>query len=369
MRKVRLFVVKKSVLVLFGGASPEYFVSCQSAGALIDALLELGHSVHALGITQDGTWIHTHAGTEAIADGKTWIEDAENVPAGICLDRGKQAFYVVEDGAMRLFEVDVAFPIIHGSTGEDGRIQGILDIAGIPYVGCGVRSSACCMDKATTMLFAEECGIRTPRYFVCEREDYLEDPDGITQAIYDLFTVDGVHQYPIFVKPASTGSSVGISCVENDEALPEALALAAQYPGKLIVEEGIKGRELKVAVLGNENPEVGAPCEIMVKGDIFNSFELKYESSGSHKIIPADLPQSVVDDLNRHSLNLYRALGCRGFARIDYFVTEDNQVVFNEANTVPGFTAHSVYPLMFKAVGVGYNELVEKLLETGRFDV
>ena len=358
----------KDVLVLFGGESPEYSVSCNSAACLIRAIDELGLTVHRVGVTREGKWLFTEATFDEIYDGESWIDLCGNKPVAISLDPKDHGYIVFDGDAFEKRRVDVCFPMIHGNTGEDGKIQGLLDVAGIPYVGSGVRASACCMDKVATMVFAEECGVPIPRYYACHRDDYLADPEGVEAAIDAFFTEGGISQYPIFVKPASTGSSVGISRVVSRDELGAALDEAAKYPGRLIVEQGIVGREIKIAVLGNNEITMGDTCECVVVDGVFNDFNLKYNSGGTHKVIPADLEESVVDELFVLTERLYKALGCKGFARVDWFVTPDNKIVFNDANTVPGFADHSIYPLMFSSKGVGYHELVSKLLELSSLD-
>ena len=357
----------KDVFVLFGGASPEYPVSCNSAASLVGAIVELGLNAHCVGVTQEGEWLLTEASPEQIYDGESWKNVDGNKSVTLSLNPKDHGYMVFDGDSWKCVSVDVAFPMIHGNTGEDGKIQGLLDVAGIPYVGSGVRASANCMDKVATMVFAEECNVPVPRYFYCHRDEYLADKEGIEQAIHDYFTEGGVSQYPIFVKPASTGSSVGISRVTEKAELRAALDEAAKYPGRLIVEQGIVGREIKIAVMGNDDIVMGHTCECVVDG-VFNDFNLKYNSGGSHKIIPADLEPSVTEELYALTEKLYRNIGCKGFARVDWFVTPDNKVVFNEANTVPGFTEHSIYPLMFKSKGIEYPELVRQLLELSSLD-
>ncbi len=354
---------KKEVLVVFGGASPEHEVSCSSAAALIGAISREKYNVHCLGITREGNWILTEASTQEIGDAKSWLTHGSNRKAVLSPDRADHGLLVFEDNGIVKQPIDVVFPIIHGETGEDGQLQGLLEIAGIPYVGCGVCASACSMDKSVTMNFARLCHVQFPEYYSCPCNTFLADPEKIAADVVSHFRKTLGEVFPLFVKPASTGSSVGISKVHNEEELMDALRVAAQYPGSLIVEQNIVGKEIKVAVLGHDNGlRVGELCEVMVDNGIFNTFELKYKSSGSHKKIPADLPEAVANEVKESAVNIYRSLGCRGFARVDFFVTADNTVVFNEINTVPGFTRGSIYSLMFEKAGVSYETLVEELI-------
>ena len=355
---------RRDLLVLFGGASPEYFVSCSSGAALLSAIDCEQWNVSAVGITQEGEWLLTEAPLEEIADGKTWLQHESNRKAVLSPDRKDHALLVMNEGAFSKRNVDVVFPIIHGETGEDGALEGLFQVSGIPYVGCDVCSSSCGMDKSVSMIFSDLCGIKRPEYYVCQSAAYQANPQAVTDDIVRHFTAClGDTIYPLFVKPATTGSSIGISKVENAEAMNEALAAAAPYSKKIIIEQGIKGREVKIAVLGNENPVVGDPCEVVVDG-IFNDYNMKYKVHDSHKKIPAELPEDVIAEIKAQSVALYSAMGCSGFARVDFFLTDDMEIIFNEINTVPGFTRGSIYPLMFASQGMTYEELVAKLLET-----
>lgn len=360
--------MKKDILVVFGGASPEYYVSCRSGADVIGAISREKYNVHCLGITQDGQWLLTEATPAEISDGETWLS-CNNRPAILSPDRVNPGLLILDCNTYKRQRIDVVFPIIHGDTGEDGKIQGLLEIAGIPYVGSGVCASACSMDKSVTMIFAEHCGVRCPEYFACDGQEYLKDPKGVAESILGYFEDCLPEVFPLFVKPASTGSSVGISKVSCVEEMDAALKIAAQYPGRLIIEEGIVGREVKVAVLGNRELLVGEICECVVDHGVFNDFDLKYKGAGSHKKIPADLPEDTVEELKRSARKIYACLGCSGFARVDFFVrNSDGAIVFNEINTVPGLTAKSIYSLMFDKTGIPYEELIEKLINLGLED-
>jgi len=355
--------MKKEILVIFGGASPEHEVSCASAASLIGAISREKYNVHCIGITKAGNWLLTEASTEEILDAQSWLNHPGNRKAIISPDRQDHGMLVFDENGYSKVHIDVVFSIIHGETGEDGQLQGLLDVAGIPYVGSGVCASACSMDKSVTATFARQCGVRLPEYFACSCSQFLAAPEATAAQIEAFFAGKLKEVYPLFVKPASTGSSVGISKVNNAEELLAALHVAAQYPGNLIVEEAIVGREVKVAVLGGANGiQVGEICEVMVANGIFNDFKLKYKSTGSHKKIPADLPEAVNEELKKQAIQIYTALGCSGFSRVDFFVKYDDTVVFNEINTVPGFTRGSIYSLMFDAAGMPYEDLVEALI-------
>ena len=354
---------KKEILVVFGGASPEHEVSCASAAELIGAISREKYNVHCLGITKEGNWILTEASTEEISDAQRWLTHASNCKAILSPDRADHSLVVFDKTGLRKQHIDVVFPIIHGETGEDGQLQGLLEIAGIPYVGSGVCASACSMDKSITVNFAKLCNVRFPEYYACACKEFLAAPEETAACVVKHFRDTLGNVFPLFVKPASTGSSVGISKVHNEAELMDALRLAAQYPGHLIVEENIVGKEIKVAVLGQEHDiQVGALCEVVVENGIFNTFELKYKSNGIHKKIPAELPEAVVQELKDSAVNIYQSLGCRGFARVDFFLKDNNTIIFNEINTVPGFTRGSIYAMMFEKAGVPYETLVEELI-------
>ena len=358
-------MTKLSVLVLFGGASPEYEVSCDSAASLIDSLSDGRYEVSCIGITKSGEWFYTEAEPGQIKNSVDWISHPSNKRVTVNLSKNSREIYVLDDNnAATVRQIDVAFPMIHGSDGEDGHIQGLLEVAGIPYVGSDVCSSACSMDKIVSMKFAEKCGLSHPRYYYCTSRDYLANPEQIASDILSHFDIASDSFAPLFIKPASAGSSIGISKVESKDTLRDALDLAARYGSKIIVEEGIKGDEIKVAVLGNEELSFGDICQIVVKDGLFNDYNTKYGGEQLHKKIPADLPEQTVSKIKSAAELIYRELGCSGFARADFFLTEDGEVVFNEINTVPGFSRSSIYPRMFESAGVSYEELVDALIRT-----
>lgn len=355
---------KKCILVIFGGASPEYEVSCNSAASLIEAISAEKYDIVRVGITKEGEWFLTNADVDEINDSVSWLKRSDNKKAVLSPDRKHRGLLVLEETGWSLIKVDGIFPMIHGETGEDGKLPALFEISGIPYVGSGVCASACSMDKTVTMIFADLCNVKRPEFYSCSTWDFNSDPDGITDDVMEFFANKVGFVFPLFVKPASTGSSIGISKVNSREELFEALKLAAQFNGNIIVEENISGRELKVAVLGNNNPISGDICEIMLNTRALNSYELKYKSTGSHKAIPADLSDEKVAEIKKAAIDIYKKLDCKGFARVDFFLKENGEIYFNEINTVPGFSKHSIYPLMFDSIGISYEELIEKLFAT-----
>ncbi len=354
---------KKSVLVIFGGASPEHEVSCTSAASLVGAIDRSQYDLYVAGITKDGAWYLTPAAPEAIAGGD-WLSDPANRKAVLSPDRGQRGLLVLEGDRWELIPIDVAFPMVHGETGEDGMLPGLLELAGIPYVGSGVRASACSMDKPVTMLFCDLCGIKRPEFFACQAEAFAHDPEGTAAACEDHFAKTVGTVYPLFVKPASAGSSIGISKVDGRQELIAAMDEARRYSAGLIVEESIRGRELKVAVLGDGYVRAGDICEILLSGSIFNSYDMKYAGSGAHKIIPADLPEDTAEAIKKAAIDIFKKLGCKGYARVDFFLKDNGDIYFNELNTIPGFSAHSIYPLMLASQGLSYEALVDEMLVT-----
>ena len=354
---------KKQILLVFGGASPEYEVSCESAASVVNAISRDKYNVHCVGVTRDGEWFLTKAAPAEIRDSRSWMERKDNKKAILSPDRAHKGLLVLEENGWSLIHIDGIFPMVHGETGEDGMLPGLFELAGIPYVGSGLCASACGMDKTVTMLFADLCGIKRPEYFSCGTAKFRRNPKREVDNCISFFQNKIGHAFPLFVKPATTGSSVGISKVEDRDELLASMTEAARYSSCLIVEENIVGRELKVAILGTDGVRTGDICEIMLEGNIFNSYTMKYSGSGAHKIIPADLPAEKTEEIKQAAVDIYKRLGCEGYARVDFFLKDNGDIYFNEINTVPGFSSHSIYPLMLKSVGISYEELVDSMLE------
>ncbi len=353
---------KKQILVVFGGASPEYEVACDSAASLIDAIDREKFDVHCVGISKDGQWWLTKASTKEIADSISWLEHSENKRAVLSPDRGAKGLIIMEGNSWSLQHIDVIFPMVHGETGEDGELPALFELAGIPYVGSGVCSSACSMDKTVTMMFSDICGIKRPNYFCCTCSDFKKAPEKTTDDVISMFESCQEQVFPLFVKPASTGSSIGISKVFDRAQLFTALREASKFGGHIIVEENISGREMKVAVMGNDEPVTGDICEIFMSDGNINSYELKYKSNGSHKIIPAELPEDKVAEIKKAAVDIYKKLNCKGFSRVDFFLRDDGELYFNEINTIPGFSRKSIFSLMFNSIGISYEEIVDELI-------
>ena len=347
---------KLNVCVLFGGMSPEHEVSLRSAEFVLNCLDPEKYNIYPVGITKEGQWILFGSNDYSMLPSGQWLECAENRPAAISPVRG-QGLLRFEDDRVVPEQIDVVFPVLHGENGEDGTVQGLLQLAGIAYVGPHVSASAVSMDKTLTKLVADQAKVRQAAWYLVRNNDLETRLDGILEQLEKNFA------YPMFVKPAGTGSSVGVSKAANREALKEALLKAGQYDSKILVEEFIHGREVEVAVMGNENP-VASICGEIDSGADFYDYDAKYVTDTSVAYIPARIPEDVAEKVREAAVAIYSAIGCQGLSRVDFFVTyEDNRVVFNEINTLPGFTSISMYPKLFAASGIPYTQLIDQLLE------
>ena len=346
---------KLSVCVLFGGVSPEHEVSLRSAEYVLNTIDKEKYNVFPVGITKEGDWM-LFAGTDySMLPAGTWQNHEGNRRAAISPVRGQGLLSFENDCAMRE-RIDVVFPVMHGENGEDGSIQGLLQIAGIPYVGPHVASSAVCMDKTMTKLVVDLIGVRQAAWQLVTKNGFARDAKGTMDAVEERF------DYPVFVKPAGTGSSVGVSKAKNRAELEEAIFAALKYDAKVLVEEFICGREVEVAVLGNETPVASIPGEIDSGADFYD-YDAKYVTDTSTAYIPARIPEAVQEQIRKEAVKVYKAIGCHGLSRVDFFATyAENRIVFNEINTLPGFTSISMYPKMFGASGIPFTQLIDKLL-------
>ncbi|TNJ37352.1 D-alanine--D-alanine ligase family protein [Prosthecochloris vibrioformis] len=344
--------------LIFGGNSPEHEISIVSAGAVASAIDRSKRELVPLYVSHDGRWYGGATAMDILS--LEMSELLKHEPLDVirqqldarCSAGGEDLFGF----DFRQERIDVAFPVIHGSYGEDGRLQGLLDMFAIPYVGCGVEAAALTMDKAATKVMAMHAGIAVADFFSCWRHEYLEDPGRIEHMAMERF------RFPFFVKPAHLGSSVGITKVHGRKELCQALEEAFMLDNRVLCEEMIEGREIEVAVLGNDEPYAALPGEIEPGGDFYD-FRDKYVKSHAQFFIPARVDGEVLEAIRGEALKTYRVLGCRGMSRIDFFVNSvSNLVVLNEVNTIPGFTPISMFPKMMAASGMDFPELVEKLL-------
>jgi len=348
-------VKKLSVCVLFGGISPEHEVSLRSAESVLNNMDSEKYNIFPVGITREGDWILYGGKDYSQLPTGQWRSHPDNRRAAISPVRGQGLLSFEGDCVVRE-RIDVVFPVLHGENGEDGAMQGLLQLAGIPYVGPHVAASAVSMDKTLTKLVADNAKIPQAAWQLVRREELRSHMDHV------LDTVERCFSYPVFVKPAGTGSSVGVSKARDREALRTALLSAAEYDEKILVEEFIRGREVEVAVMGNANP-VASVCGEIDSGAEFYDYDAKYVTDTSTAYIPARIPEDVAEVVRESAVKVYSAIGCQGLSRVDFFVTyDDNRVVFNEINTLPGFTSISMYPKLFGASGIPYSQLIDELL-------
>lgn len=344
-----------NLLVLFGGVSPEHDVSLRSAEFILQHINREKYQVYPVGITKEGKWLYYPGMDFSLLPGEKWQETEGVCEAALSPSRG-QGLLLLRDSGLQMVPIDVCFPVLHGENGEDGSIQGLMQVAGIPCVGPGVASSASCMDKTITKMTVAETGVRQANWYLARRDRIQKNLEWLVRDI------ESGSEYPLFVKPSGTGSSVGVSKVRSSEELKAALVEAAKYDSKVLVEEFIDGHEVEVAVLGNDDPIASVVGEVFA-GAEFYDYEAKYHSNESRTEIPANIPDEAAQRLREAAVTVYKALGCKGLSRVDFFLTyEGDEVVFNEINTLPGFTSISMYPKLFEAAGIPNDFLVEELL-------
>ena len=345
---------KLSVCVLFGGISPEHEVSLRSGESVLNHIDHSKYNVFPVGITKDGDWIHYTGKDYSLLPTGEWKDHPGNRRAAISPVRGQGLLSFEGDCVVRE-RIDVVFPVLHGENGEDGTIQGLLQLAGIPYVGPHVSASAVAMDKTLTKLVAGQAGIPQADWLLVRRGELDCHMDTVVTELEKRFA------YPMFVKPAGTGSSVGVSKAANQEELKQGLLSAAVYDEKVLVEEFIRGKEIEVAVMGNDSP-VASVCGEIDSGAEFYDYDAKYITDTSVAYIPARISEEAAEQVRDMAVRIYRAVGCQGLSRVDFFVKEDGQPVFNEINTIPGFTSISMYPKLFAASGIPYSQLIDELI-------
>ena len=349
-------MAKLNVCVLFGGMSPEHDVSLRSAESVLNNMDTEKYNIFPVGIAKDGDWILYGSTDYSKLPTGQWLNCPENRRAAISPIRGQGLLIFEGDNVIREM-IEIVFPVLHGENGEDGSVQGLLQLAGIPFVGPHVAASAVSMDKTLTKLVADNAGVKQAAWQLVRASEVRSHMEQIVTRLEGKFT------YPMFVKPAGTGSSVGVSKASDREGLIRALTHAAQFDTKILVEEFIHGREVEVAVMGNESP-VASVCGEIDSGADFYDYDAKYVTDTSVAYIPARIPEDVEEFVREEAVKIYSAIGCQGLSRVDFFVTyEDNRVVFNEINTLPGFTSISMYPKLFAASGIPYSQLIDNLLK------
>lgn len=360
---------KLNVAVIFGGQSTEHEVSRFSAQSVITNIDKDKFDVTMIGITKDGRWLRYEGPVEKIGSGE-WegIALLESGKADCCDDKGSSenmsnlpvasARSIIEGGNRRKEHIDVVFPVLHGCNGEDGTIQGLFELAKVPYVGCGVLASSVGMDKAYTKIIFEKAGIPQGQYVVFSRKRVNSDMKHVVREVEAVLT------YPCFVKPSNAGSSVGITKAHDQEELIKALKFAAKFDHRILVEEFIDGREIECAVLGNDMPIASAVGEVVPCNEFYD-YEAKYQSEdNSAVIIPAELDRKTTKDIQDFAVKAFKALDCAGLTRVDFFVHKTTgRIYINEVNTMPGFTSISMYPKLWDASGISYSDLITKVIE------
>lgn len=342
---------KKNVIVFFGGCSSEHEVSLASATAVIRNLNKERYTPIPVGITRQGDWYHYTGKTEQIAADR-WLEDMTNcTPAALSPRRDVHELLTFGPEGMGRIPADIAFPVLHGKNGEDGRLQGLIELAGIPLAGCGTLASALCMDKDRAHRLVSLAGIPTPKALVLDTADQ-ETADSFARQV----------GFPLYVKPVRAGSSYGVTKVNSSGELQPAMELAFSYDCQVILEENIPGFEVGCAVLGDQDPITGEVDEIELSGGFFDYTE-KYTLKTSAIHVPARISDEKAREIRQAAIRIYQALGCSGFARVDLFLTPEGEIVFNEVNTIPGFTEHSRYPGMMRAAGMEFSEVLDRILE------
>lgn len=340
----------KQVAVIFGGMSEEHDVSCVSASYIAEHLNKEQYRVLLIGITKSGGWYWFRGPASDLRNG-TW-EQGDCLPCRLSPNRGDKGLLISTAQGMEILPVDVIFPALHGRYGEDGCIQGLFELAGIPYVGCGVAASKLGLDKVLSKMAFAAAGLPQADWVLL---DHIEDSS------VAIAKVEQEIGYPCFVKPANTGSSIGISKAKNREQLVEALRLAETIDPKILVEKEVVGRELECAVLGNQAPQVSCVGEVLSAGDFYD-YESKYENAASQTVIPANLPIEVSDRIRELAIRAYQAIGGSGLSRADFFLAENGKIFVNELNTLPGFTQISMYPKLWAHDGIPYEQLLDQLI-------
>jgi D-alanine-D-alanine ligase len=353
-------VSRTRLAVVFGGRSTEHAISCVSAGSILAAVDRERYDVVAVGITPEGRWVLAPDDPSQLAlSGRELPSVKDGQAVALPGDPTSGGLVPLEDGPGVLGAVDVVFPVLHGPYGEDGTLQGLLELAGVPYVGSGVLASAAAMDKTVARLLLSAAGIAVTPAVTVRAARWEHDRDGVVDEVRAL-------GLPVFVKPARGGSSIGISKVTDLADLPAALEEALRCDPKALVEAAVVGREVECGILEDEHgrPQASVPAEVRVVGDYdFYDFEAKYLDAATELDVPADLPEDVTERLQALARTAYEALDCEGLARVDFFVGPHGELTVNEVNTMPGFTPTSMFPRMWAASGVDYPELVDRLVQ------
>jgi D-alanine-D-alanine ligase len=343
--------MKRKIFLLYGGKSAEHQVSMRTALAVVQALDFNKYEVTPIYITENGQWVKREA-----------LESPVKQLNDLIVQPTKK-----EENSITLFnnsktndneEPPVIFPLLHGTNGEDGTVQGLLEVLNLPYVGNGVLASAAGMDKVIMKNIFAQAGLKQVDFVSVLRYEWEQDKEKVYQLVEEKLT------YPYFVKPANLGSSVGINKCRDRNELEKAFVEAFQYDRKIIVEQGIEAREIEIGVIGNEEPKCSVVGEIVPKAEFYD-YKAKYEDGDTALIIPADIPEDTYETIKQMAITAFKVLDCSGLIRADFFVTKDGEVYINEVNTMPGFTPVSMFPLLWKHSGVDYPQLIDRLIELG----
>lgn len=340
----------KNIGVIFGGNSPEYKVSLESVSSILKEIDRNKYNPIMIGITQEGTW-YLYRGSISNIEKDTWHFTNDCSKAMLSPNANEFKLIVFGQNRMETIHLDGIFPVMHGAYGEDGTIQGYIQLSNIPLIGCGVLASSLCMDKYRSHLLVEEAGIKCAKGCVFTQRD--------KQKIKEFCNTMG---YPCFIKPLRAGSSFGITKVESPLNLDEAINLAFEYDHELLIEEFIDGFEVGCAIMGTQHLVVGEVDEIELSDGFFN-YEEKYTLKSSKIHVPARINEKKAEEVKELSKKIYKILGCSGFARVDCFINTKGEVIFNEVNTIPGFTSHSRFPTMLKHVGYSFKEIITTIIE------
>ena len=344
---------KRKIAILFGGCSSEYEVSLQSSYAVITHIDTKKYELILIGITKTGRW-YLYQGEIAKIPEDNWFNTEDCIPVVVSPDKELHGILLLKEQGIETLSLDGALPILHGKNGEDGTVQGVLELAEIPIIGCNTMSSALCMDKETAHRLARECGIKVPRSYTISKVEI--------QKLEQIKVFGKELGYPLFVKPLRAGSSFGITKVNKPEDLQAAVDHAFEYDSYVILEEMIEGFEVGCAVMGIEELTIGAVDEIELSDGFFDYTE-KYTLKSTKIHVPARISPEKAKEIQDAAAVIYRGLGCSYFARVDMFLTPEGDIYFNEVNTIPGFTSHSRYPNMMKAIGISFEEILSRLLE------
>lgn len=341
--------------VIFGGMSTEHDVSITSGTSVIKNLNKEKYEIYPIYIGKDGKW-YEYSKTVSKID---ILQVGEEIDEKV----------LISNPIEYIQECDVIFPVLHGLYGEDGTIQGMLEILKKPYVGCKVLSSSICMDKAYAKIIFERAGINQAKYVYIkkENENYIYVDNNFSEENSTLEKIANIVEeklsYPVFVKPSNSGSSVGIKKAHNKEELINSIKYAGEFDRKILIEENINGREVECAVLGNKDAKASCVGEILPAED-FYTFDAKYKNAESRIVMPSEIPENISEEIRSMAVKAFKAADCTGLSRVDFFIENDtNRVIINEINTLPGFTQISMYPKLWEKMGVGYSDLLDKLIE------